>query len=334
MPRWLLARPYLHAGALGWINLHRRNRALLPGILVASLVAAALFTLPAVGAVLEFCGQNPVIPFVLVGAATMVLTARRKARIYQELSTSWLAPLAAPASILERMLLSAFLQLALMNTAWGISCLAGNSSPVGVKYLGIAVNAAWLAGTLAGWFAPHDKTVGAPDFHYVPVRKPRPNWNTAPRLGPLSYWTLGQARVSAKPKTTAKALIFVLLALPLNIGGEKVIAIAGGTLVAWYLLALAVSAARVAVAAARWLAATTVRYVPFTWAVGHGILAAQLWTCAWVVIFTLMLSVPMAWRVGKSALECVVLTCMDIALACWLGMRAVGMRPGFRRADK
>ena len=330
MPRWLLARPYLHSAALGWINLHRRNRALLPGMLIAALAAGALLTLPAVGAALEFLGENPVIPFVLMGAATMVLTARRKARIYQELSTSWLAPLAAPTSIFERMALPAFLQLILMTAVWDISYLAGELSAAGGGRLGMAADAAWLAGTLVGWFAPHDKTVGAPDFHYVTIRKPRPNWTTAPRLGPLSYWALGQGRVSAKPKTTSKALIFVLLALPLNIGGEKVIAIAGGTLVIWYLLALAVAAARVAVAAARWLAVTTVRYVPFTWALGHGVFAAQLWTCIWVVLFTLMLSVPAAWLVGRSACECVALTCVDIAVACWLGMRAAGMKPDLR----
>ncbi len=334
MPRWLLARPYLHAGALGWINLHRRNRVFLPGTLIAVAALGALSTLPAVGAALEFLGQNPVIPFVLVGAVTMALTARRKARIYQERSTSWLAPLAAPASIFapdalfERMIIPAFLQLVLMTVVWGISYLAGRLSEVGVGNCGVAADAGWLVGTVAGWLAPRDKAAGAPDFHYVTIRKPRPNWATAPRLSPLSYWAVGQARVAVKPKTTAKALFFVLLALPMGTPGEKAIAIAGGSWVVWYLLALAVCAARVAVSAARWLSVTTVRYVEFTWALGHRLLGAQLWTCAWVVVFTLMVSVPMAWRVGRTVAECVVLTVADIAVACWLAMRAMGMRPG------
>jgi hypothetical protein len=328
MPRWLLARPYLHAGALGWINLHRRNRAVLPGLLVVVLAAGAGLTLPAVGVVLEFLGQSPAIPFVLVGAVTMVLTARRKAGIYQGLLTSWLAPLAAPTSIAERMILPALLQLLLWTAAWGIPYLAGSLSSVGARPLAIAVAVAWFAGSVAGWLASQEKSAGAPDFHYVTIRKPRPDWKTAPRLSPLSYWAAGQARVAAKPQTTAKALIFVLLALPLGTPGEKVIAIAGGTLVVWYLVALAVSAARVAVSAARWLSVTTVRYVEFTWALGHRVLGAQLWTCAWVVVFALMLSVPMAWRVGKTLTACALLTGLDIAVACWLAMRAMGMRPG------
>ena len=325
MPRWLLARPYLHAGVLGWINRHRCNRALLPGVIIAVLATGAVLTLPAVGAALEFLSQNLVIPCILVGTGTAVLTSRRKARIDQELSTSWLAPLAAPsASIFERMALPALLQLTLFTAAWDIPYLAGSLSGVGMGTLGVAVDAAWLAGSVVGWFLSRDKAVGAPDFHHVAIRKPRPNWAAAPRLAPLSYWALGQARVSTKPKTTSKALIFVLLALPMGTPGETVIAIIAGTLVVLYLLALAVSAARVAYSAARWLSVTTVRYLSFTWALGHGVLLTQLWTCAWVVFFTLMVSVPAAWRVGRTASECVIFTCVDVVVACWLAMKATG----------
>lgn len=331
MPRWLLARPYLHARALGWINIHRRNRALFPAGIAGALGALGLLTLPAVGAFLEVAAQNPAVPFVLLAAGSAVLTARRKSHVYQDLSTSWLTPLAAPASIAIRMILPPLLQLLLLALVVGIPVVAGSLSLSGGTTLVMAVGAACLAGFLVGWFAPHDKTVGAPDFHYVAVRKPRPDWATAPRLAPLSYWTTGRARVAAKPKTTAKALMFVLLALPMGTPGEKLIAIAAGTLVVWYLLALAVSAARVAVVAARWLSVTTLRYVPFAWALGHGVLLIQLWTCAWVVFFTFMVSVPVALRVGRTAFECVVFTCVDVVLACWFAMSAAGMKPGFGR---
>jgi hypothetical protein len=89
---------------------------------------------------------------------------------------------------------------------------------------------------------------------------------------------------------------------------------------------LAISAARVAVAAARWLSVTTVRYAPFTWALGRGVLLAQLWTFAWVVFFVLIVSVPGAWRVGRTALECVAVSCIVIVVACWFAMRTAGMR--------
>ena len=322
MPRWLLARPYLHAGALGWINFHRRNRLLLPAVVVLVFAAASALTLKAVAPVLEFLGENFVIPFVLVAAAASVLTSRRKARIYQELSTSWLASLAAPTSVVERMLLPTLLQILFLAALVGIPYGAGSLSDAGVTSFGMAVLVGYLAGSLVGWFAPHDKTVGAPNFHHVAIRRPRLNWATAPRLSPLSYWAVGQARVSTKPKTSSKAVIFVLLALPMDTGGEKAIAIVAGTLVVLYLLALAVSVARVAVAAARWLSVTTVRYAPFTWALGYGVLWAQVWTCVWVVLFTLAVSVPVAVSVGRTAFECVFFTCIDLIVASWLAMKA------------
>jgi hypothetical protein len=108
----------------------------------------------------------------------------------------------------------------------------------------------------------------------------------------------------------------------MDTGGEKAIAIVAGTLVVLYLLALAVSVARVAVAAARWLSVTTVRYAPFTWALGYGVLWAQVWTCVWVVLFTLAVSVPVAVSVGRTAFECVFFTCIDLIVASWLAMKA------------
>lgn len=326
MPRWLLARPYLHAGALGWINLHRRNRALFPSMVVVLLGGAGLLTLPAVGAWLEVVAQNPVLPFLLLAAGNAVLTARRKVSVYQSLSTSWLASLAAPGSVALRMLLAPILQLLLLAAVVGIPILAGTLSRTGGTTLEMAVSAACAAGFVVGWFSSHEKAVGAPDFHYVAIRRPRANWATAPRLTPLSFWAVGQAHVSTKPKTTAKALIFVLLALPMGTGGEKAIAIAAGTMVIMYLLALAVSAARVAFAAARWLAVTTPRYLPFAWALGHRVLAAQLWVGAWLVFFALMASVPLGLGIGSTASKCVALTCVEIAVACWLALRTVGLK--------
>src|ERR1700722_14614799 len=164
MPRWLLARPYLHAGALGWINRHRRNRVLLPALLFVALGAAGLLTLPVVGASFEVIAQNPVLPFVLFAAGSAVLTSRRKSHVYQDLSMSWLAPLAAPASIAVRMFLPPVLQLLILAVVVGIPVAVGSLSRAGGVALTMAVGGAYLAGFVVGWLAPHDKTVGAPDF--------------------------------------------------------------------------------------------------------------------------------------------------------------------------
>jgi hypothetical protein len=67
---------------------------------------------------------------------------------------------------------------------------------------------------------------------------------------------------------------------------------------------------------------------------GHGVFLTQLWTCAWVVFFTLMVSIPVAWRVGRPAFECVIFTCVDVVVACWLAMRVAGMKPDFGRQNQ
>jgi hypothetical protein len=249
--------------------------------------------------------------------------------VYRSLVDSWLAPLAAPSSIFVRMALAPFLQLGLLSLAIAIPLLVGSLSYARAGTLWVVVGTAHVAGFVVGWLSPHEKTVGAPNFHYLTVRKPRANWAQAPRLEPLSYWAMGQARVSTKPKVTAGAMLFVLLALPMGTGGEVAIAIAAGSWVVLYLMLLAVSAVRIAFTAARWLAPTTLRYLPFTAALGYRVLLAQLWTCGWVVFLGSATTFHRALRLGLiSTAGCLVLTGMAVAGACWFAMRSAGMVGG------
>jgi hypothetical protein len=331
MPRWLLARPYLLAGALSWRNRQRRHRALLPAILALALICAGLLTLPAVGAALQVLAQYPVTPFIVLAAACAVMTARRKTRVYRSLADSWLAPLAAPASIAVRMVYAPLLQLSLSWMAIAIASVAGSLSREGAGTLALVVGSAYVAGFVVGWLTPHGKTVSAPDFHYVAVRKPRTNWALAPNLAPLSYWAVGQAHVSTKPKVTGRALFFVLLSLPMGMGGEKAIVIVAGSWVVLYLLSLCLSAVRVAFPAARWLAPTTLRYLPFAGAVGYRVILAQLWVCAWVLFLASAADLPgTLGRALSITGRCLLISCVAIPLACWMAMRAAGMLGGER----
>jgi len=326
MPRWLQARPFLLAGVLSWSNFQRQHRALLPALVVLSLVSGGLLTIPIVGHLLEIVAQFPVTPFVLLAAGCAVTTAHRKTSVYRSLVDSWLASLAAPASVFIRMALVPALQLALLVLAIAIPALVGSLSLASAVTLWLVVGAAYVAGFLVGWLASHDKSAAAPAFHYVTIRKPRARWAQAPRLEPLSYWAMGQTRVSTKPKVTAGAVLFVLLALPMGTGGGKAIAIAAGAWVVLHLAALDVSAIRVAFAAARWLAPTTVRYLPFTVSLGYRAVVAQLWACGWVVFLTCGVALTGALRIGLiSTAECLVASCGAIAAAAWLAMRSTGM---------
>ena len=323
MPRWLQARPFLLVSALSWRNVLRRHRLLLPAIVVLGAACAALLTVPGVGATLELAAQHPVTPFVLVAAGCAVLTARRKTHVSRSLVDSWLAPLGAPGSVATRMVFAPVLQVLLLWAGLGIATIAGSLSHAAATTLGLVVGSAYVAGFLVGWLSPHGRTVAAPDFHYVAIRKPRRNWAQAPGLTPLSYWAVGQARVSTKPKVTGGALLFVLLALPMGTGGEKAIAIGAGVWVLLYLLSLLVSAIRVAFSAARWLAPTTLGYLPFTGAIGYRVVLTQLWTCAWVLFFAVASGVPGAFGLGLSLMgRCLLMSCIAIPAACWIAMRA------------
>ena len=326
MPRWLQARPFLLVSALSWRNLLRRQRALLPATLVLALVCAGLLTLPDVGDTLELVAQYPVIPFVLLAATCAVVTARRKTQVYRSLVDSWLAPLAAPRSIAIRMVFAPVLQVLLLWVGLIVATLAGSLSHPAAMTLGLVIGSAYVVGFVVGWLSPQGRTVAAPDFHYVAVRRPRVNWAQAPGLTPLSYWAVGQARVTTKPKVTGGALVFVLMALPMGTGGEKAIAIAAGAWVVLYLFSLVVSAIRVAFAAARWLGPTTVRYLPFIGAIGYRVVLTQLWIGVWVLFLGAASGLPMVLGLALSiTVWFVVMSCIAIPVACWMAMRANGM---------
>jgi hypothetical protein len=254
-----------------------------------------------------------------------VTTARRKTSVYRSLVDSWLAPLAAPSSVFIRMALAPLLQLFFLLLAIAVPVLAGSLSRASAVTLWLVVSGAYVAGFVMGWLTPHDKAASAPDFHYVAIRKPRMNWVQAPGLEPLSYWAIGQARVSTKPKITASAMLFVLMALPMGTSGSggQVIALAAGSWVVFYLTALDVSAVRVAFRAARWLAPTTLRYLPFTVALGYRVVLAQLWTCGWVVFLGSVTAYHGALRLGLTlTADCLLSSCITLAVACWFAMRS------------
>lgn len=327
LPGWLRTRPFLSAGVLRWLNIHRRYRFLLPVALVLLLVAAGLSTLPYVGHALGAAAQFPLTAFTSLVAACAIATAQRKARIRRSLVDSWLAPLAAPSSVILRMLLPPLVQILLLALGIAIPLLAGTLSWPGAVTLWLTVGAGYLVGSLVGWFSHRGSRAAAPAFHYVTVRKPRENWAQAPRLEPLSYWAIGQARAIAKPQVAANATLLVLMAIPLGTPGQTAIAIAAGAWVLLYVASLFIATVRVAFKATRWLAITNITYLKLSAALGYRVVLAQLWVWGWVVFLTYAAALPWALRVGVPLLLLFLfLTCGVILVASWVAMKAVGMR--------
>jgi hypothetical protein len=327
VPGWIRSRPFLLAGTLHWLNIHRRYPVLLPASVALLLIAGALLTLPIVGHVLEIVAQFPLTPFATLAVACTVSTTRRKTRVYASMVDSWLAPLAAPPSVVLRVLVAPALQLFLLLLAIAIPLVSGSLSWAGAVALWATVAGAFVVGSLVGWLTRKESAASGRDFHYVTIRAVRTNWARAPKLEPLSYWAVGQGHVMAKPKVTARALVFVLLALPMGTGGETAIAVAAGAWVLLYVVMLAVAAGRVAFKAARWLAPTTIRYPRFTAVLGYRVLLAQLWTLSWVVFLTYAAAMPGALRRALPlSVSCLVLSGVAIVVTCRVAMKSVRMR--------
>ena len=327
MPRWIRERPFVLAGTLRWLNIHRRYRLLLPACVVLLLAVGASLTLPIVGHVLEIVAQYPLTPFATLAAAWAIAATRRKAHVYASVVDSWLAPLAAPASIAIRVWLAPLAQLFLLLLAIAIPLVSGALSWTGAVTLWSLAGGAFVVGSLVGWLTRFDTTASSREFHYVTVRAIRANWAQAPRLEPLSYWAMGQARVITKPKVTARVLIFVLLSLPMGTPGEKALAIAAGAWVSLYVVALSVAAGRVAFKAARWLAPTTIRYPRFTALLGYRVLLAQLWTLAWVVFLSYASQLPWLVRsVVPLSVSGLLWSCAAIVVTCLVAAMSARMR--------
>lgn len=327
LPEWLRSRPFLLAGALRWRNIRRLHRLMLPLTVGALILAAGVLALPLAGHALEIVARNPLAPFVSLGSLCAFLAARRKGHLHRSLVDSWLAPLGAAPSMLSRALLPPVLQLLLLGAGIAIPFMTGSLSPEAAMTLWALAGGAYVAGSAVGWFSRLGKTVAAPDFHYVTVRKARMSWAQAPEMEPLSYWAVGQAQVYAKPKVAAKAMLLVLLAIPLGTGGEKAVAIAAGVWVLLYVGALMLAVVRVAFSAARWLGPTTVGYFRFARAVGYRVLLGQVWVWAWILFLTYAAGLLRVLRFeGLLAVSSLLLSCIAIATAVRIAMRSVGMR--------
>jgi hypothetical protein len=329
LPSWLRSRPFLLASALrGW-NIHQQHKLLLPGCVVLLLVVGVLLTQPVVGHALEAVAHYPLAPFASLAAACAISSARRMSRIHASLVDSWLAPLAARASVLSRALLGPLLQLTFLAAAIAIPLLTGSLSRGAATVLWLIVGAALLVGSVLGWLlvSRHKGHAAAPAFHYVEIRKPRADWARAPSLLPLSYWAVGEAKVFSKPKVVARAMLVVLMSMPMGVPGQQALAIATGAWILIYVGSLILAMLLVAFAAARWLAPTTLGYLRFTVGVGYRAVLAQLWTWSWVLFLIYAAGVHAALRIGLPlAVGCLLLSGVAVAVAARVSMTSVGMR--------
>jgi hypothetical protein len=291
MPGWVLRRPYLAVACLQWVNAFLRRRWLLPVCLVVALAIIWGATRSQFGEALEAAWSYW--GFVVIGVvvyATMT-ALRSRAHVLAEDSFSWLAPLpVAPARML-RMTMGLLVQLAAIGVLLALSAVAGTVEGGTAGKLFLAAAFSYACGFGLGLVLKRGQVEGVPDSNYAAARHPRPHWASAPRLTPLSFWAMGQARVLIKPKVGARLALPVLLALPMGTGGEKALAIAAGTLVTVSLCGYTIAAIQVAFRAGAWLSPTPLRKGAFAVAIGSRSIPAQAAACA-LIIFLLAAIAP------------------------------------------
>src|SRR5262249_54460929 len=105
-----------------------------------------------------------------------------------------------------------------------------------------------------------------------------------PKLNPLSYWAIAQGRVQFNPSVISRAVAPVLLAIPMGMEGQVVVAIVAGWVVALYVISLIVATLRAALAAAGWLAPTPIPLSRLPWPVTYRALGMFALTFALIVI--------------------------------------------------
>ncbi|MGH8296288.1 MAG: hypothetical protein ACRETZ_12455 [Steroidobacteraceae bacterium] len=323
LPRWIGARPHLAGTLILWRNAWRcrRKRILLfAGLFAAGFVVVA--GLPPTRPILGWLGRNWAVTFVIAACVFTLSTARRRQRATLEAARSWLASLPAASPARLRVLAAAAGWLTAIVAFTALALGVGVIDRAVFSRLAIAAAAGAVVGLLAGWRLPR-AGVGAPGFHHAIVRRPRARWASAPSLAPLACWPAAQGRIFSRPKRTAPLLLLVMLAIPSSLhgaSGQVALAVAGACVALFSIFALCAAAARVAPAAARWLAPTIVCKWRFIRALIWRVVLTQALVLAVLILLASVIDLPRALGVGVPLAA--LYLCASLAVAAMAALRA------------
>jgi hypothetical protein len=205
----------------------------------------------------------------VAAVVSAMLIARRRALNRAEFARSWLAsvPVSASTARWESLLIDALPAIAAIGlltiaaVSYALVLLIAKSAEISALF---AVWACFCGGSALGvpgsFLVPQPRPVDLPPgSRYVPHQKLRAAAKIRPSLSALGSWPIRQAFAWAQPKIVSRALIPILIMMPLGTTADTaMVAIAlFGTLCALFLVCSAViSASRLA---RRWLAPLPVR---------------------------------------------------------------------------
>jgi hypothetical protein len=200
--------------------------------------------------------------------ATAIATARRRVRKRTEFAQSWLAtlPVTAGIAVWETLLIELLPAAAAVAALTGVFLALAALAAVTGRGIGSALTV-WaalsggvIAGAVASYGLGHAKPADLPPgSRYVPHGRTRAATVPRPSLEALGVWPLRLMFARAQPKLVARAILPILVMMPIGTSGAAAICIIAIYVVAGALLLLIPAAISVGGLSGRWMAPLPVR---------------------------------------------------------------------------
>jgi hypothetical protein len=228
-----------------------------------------------------------------LGSAASV--SRRRASKRPEAARSWLAALPVRAAIARWEAVA--IETAPVIGAIGIlAATFAMASSTGSGGSWLAITGGIALGTLVGYAVPLPKPEDLPPgSRYVPHRRVREAQAPRPTLAALGHWPVREMFARARPKVVSRAIVPILLAMPLGSTADVAMLVIGIAAVAGAMVLLVMASVSVSKASYRWL-----RPLPLS----GTILARYLLTRSLLLISSGgLLSAWLLWVMGRTVDE-------------------------------
>jgi phosphatidylserine/phosphatidylglycerophosphate/cardiolipin synthase-like enzyme len=260
--------PRLMVAYLGWLNRYRarpRSYLLLAAALLIGWGTVALLLGMAQRSstsALRWANRHAFLVAGLAACISGAVVSRRRALSQSEMPRSWLAALPVSrtiarweaAAIETAPALGATCGVAAACAALLPSLTAAHLSPAALAAPGFAATAGIVVGTVICYLLPVPKaTELPPGSRYVPHRRVVRVTNPAPSLSALGRWPVRQMFASARPKAVSRALMPILLMMPLGSTADAAMLVIALSVVIGAMLLLASATIRVSKESCRWL---------------------------------------------------------------------------------
>lgn len=307
---WLCNAPRLMVAYLVWVNRGRgkaqRHLLLVVGLIIVWVIIVALLfsnTRAASASALAWMYGHRVFLAGLAACVTATLVSRRRALKRIEAARSWLAALPVRRAIArwEALAIETAPALgaicivsAVFCTVWAMAIFATGLSPTELASTWFAITAGMAVGALVSYLVPAPKaTELPPGSRYVPHRRVVGAASPAPSLSALGRWPVRQMFASARPKAVTRAVIPILLLIPLGSTADVAMLVIAMFAVLGAVLLLVSAIIRVSKASCRWLQPLPLRSV---------ILARHLLARPLVVIaVAALIAAWLVWVMGAPA---------------------------------